>query len=256
MLRKTKVTAAGVDELKKALPKCDVNWDSGAIDPMAANPTADAVAWERSLATLPAEDQVKAVGARLKHLNPDFDGKLTPTIENDIVTGLEFLSNKIQDISPIRALTQLTSLDCRGDSLVLGRFSDLRPLKGMQLKSLKCGVTAISDLTPLQGMPLTHLYFDNTNVSDLSPLEGMSLKELNCSYTQVPSLAPLKGMSLTVLWCNHTPITDLSPVKGMPLEWITIHATKVKDLSPLKGMPLTQIYLDFDSSATANSSAP
>ena len=32
-LQKTKVTAAGIDELKKALPQCKIEWDGGAIEP-------------------------------------------------------------------------------------------------------------------------------------------------------------------------------------------------------------------------------
>ncbi len=32
-LRKTKVTAAKIDELKDALPKCRIEWDGGVIEP-------------------------------------------------------------------------------------------------------------------------------------------------------------------------------------------------------------------------------
>ena len=32
-LRGTKVTAAGIDDLKKALPPCKIEWDGGVIDP-------------------------------------------------------------------------------------------------------------------------------------------------------------------------------------------------------------------------------
>jgi hypothetical protein len=34
-LKKTKVTAAGIDKLKQALPDCKIEWDGGVIDPMA-----------------------------------------------------------------------------------------------------------------------------------------------------------------------------------------------------------------------------
>jgi hypothetical protein len=40
------------------------------------------------VAGLPAEEQVEAVVRRLKELNPAFDGTVTPTIENGVVTGL------------------------------------------------------------------------------------------------------------------------------------------------------------------------
>jgi hypothetical protein len=42
--------------------------------PKTAQQPTEAGAWERSVAALPAEEQAKAVGARLKELNPGFDG--------------------------------------------------------------------------------------------------------------------------------------------------------------------------------------
>jgi len=32
-LQKTKVTAAEIDELKKALPRCRIEWDGGVVEP-------------------------------------------------------------------------------------------------------------------------------------------------------------------------------------------------------------------------------
>ena len=32
-LTKTKITAAGIDGLKKALPQCKIEWDGGVIEP-------------------------------------------------------------------------------------------------------------------------------------------------------------------------------------------------------------------------------
>jgi hypothetical protein len=234
-----------------------------------ANPSLhpDAAEWEKSVVALPAEEQVKAVAARLKQLNPGFDGAVTPTFNDGRVTGLHFSPVAVKDLSPVRALTGLISLDCRPDGQIKGLLADLSPLKGMKLTSLNCmwtqvsdlsplegmplttltcSVTSVSDLSSLRGMPLTHLHCDHTPVSDLSPLAGMRLATLNCSYTRVSSLEPLRGMPLIALWCNHTQLSDLSPLKEMRLEWITLHGTKVGDLSPLKGMPLTKIYLDFD----------
>jgi serine/threonine protein kinase/formylglycine-generating enzyme required for sulfatase activity len=197
------------------------------------------------IAALGAAEQVEEVRKELLRRNPDFDGILTPTFAGDTITELEFCTDRIADIAPVRALWSLTSLNCRGSGLP-GRLADLSPLQGMRLEKLTLSVNAISDLTPLKGMPLTHLHVDNNPVSDLMQLKGMSLKVLNCSYTQVSSLAPLQGMPLIILWANNSGISDLSPLRGMALEWITIHNTKVSNLSRLKAMPLSQIYLDFD----------
>lgn len=222
---------------------------SGTVSPEAKTPQSAVAPFPdadiQRIAALPAADQVEEVRKELKKRNPEFDGTLTPTIENDVVTGIAFFTNQVSDISPVRAFPHLTSLNCRADGSLVGMVSDLKPLKGMQLIKLTLSVNPVSNLTPLKGMPLADLHIDNSQVADLSPLEGMPLKVLNCSYTKVTSLVPLKGVPLTILWANNTEIADLSPVKGKPLEWITIQETKVNDLSPLNGMPLTQIYLNF-----------
>jgi hypothetical protein len=43
--------------------------------------------WERVVAALTAAEQVRAVGARLRELNPNFDGAVVPTIENGVGQG-------------------------------------------------------------------------------------------------------------------------------------------------------------------------
>ena len=46
---------------------------------------------------------MEAVAAKLKERNPGFDGKVKPTIEDGVVTDLEFLTDNVTDISPVRA---------------------------------------------------------------------------------------------------------------------------------------------------------
>ena len=50
-----------------------------------------------------AEQQVAAVAQKLQELNPEFDGKVTPTIFKGVVVGLEFCTDNVTDISPVRA---------------------------------------------------------------------------------------------------------------------------------------------------------
>jgi hypothetical protein len=224
--------------------------------------------WEKSVAALPAEQQVEAVTRRLKELNPRFGGPVEPTIRDGAVIGLAFNTNNVSDLSPVRALTRLESLDCNGTAERRGLVADLSPLRGMPLKRL-CfldnqvsdlsplrGMSlktldfqrnlAIKDLTPLQGMPLEHLNCAHTNVADLSPLKGMKLKHLCCDQTLVSDLSPLRGMALEGLSVAHCRrVTDLSPLRGMPLQVLWWSGTGVSDLSPLKGMPLKDIQCDF-----------
>ena len=69
-------------------------------------------AWLKQVAAMPAEKQVEAVAAKLKELNPGFDGKVTHKIEDGVVTELQFVTDNVTDISPVRALAGLQDSDC------------------------------------------------------------------------------------------------------------------------------------------------
>ena len=177
--------------------------------------------WMKTVAALPADQQVEAVSKKLQELNPGFDGKETHKIENGVVIELQFNTDNVTDISPLRALAGLKDLHCPGSEQGKRMLSDLSPLEGLHLTNLDCGYSQVSTLLPLAGMRLTGLVCWQTAVSDLTPLQGM----------------PLKGML-----CNNTKISDLSPLKGMARERSTnFPGTLVSDLSPLAGMPLTHL---------------
>ncbi len=161
-----------------------------------------------------------------------------------MVTELQFYSDNVTDLSPVRALRRLKALLCNGSRWdKRGKLSDLSPLKQLKLTTLACYYTQVSDLSPLQGMPLAFLNCGSTQVSDLSPLKGMPLTALNCGTTQVSDLSPLQGMKLGDLHCDHTQVSDLSSLRGMPLSALWIQNTLASDLSPLEGMNLNEILL-------------
>jgi Leucine-rich repeat (LRR) protein len=199
--------------------------------------------WLKETAKLPAEKQVDAVAAKLKELNPGFDGKIVPIIEKDVVTQINFSVDAVTDISPIKALTGLQNFAVHGSQARHGQLADLTPLKGMKLTMVTCCSTKLSDLTPLRGMKLRELSCWNTSVSDLSPLKGMPLTKLYCEDTSVSDLSPLKNMKLEVLSLGFTKVSDLSPLKGMPLTALTCPSTQVSDLAPLKDIQLMALNL-------------
>lgn len=195
----------------------------------------------RRIAALPAWDQIEEVRKELVRRNPDFDGALTPTIENEIVTGLMFKTDHVSDISPVRALTQLKNLTCRADADYNGKLIDLSPLKGLPLTRLDCVNNRLHDLSPLKGMSLVFLYIDSTQVTDLSPLRNMPLQELSCGFTKVADITPLKGLPLNLVYLDFTEVADLTPLKDMPLTMLGCGSSKVTDLSPLKDMRLASL---------------
>ncbi|HET6880020.1 MAG TPA: SUMF1/EgtB/PvdO family nonheme iron enzyme, partial [Pirellulales bacterium] len=243
--------------------------------------------WVTETQALPAEGQLAAVARKLKELNPEFDGKLTgfvgtfrdsrggspsgpdaksaPTIEQGAVTALGFYTDKVRDISPLRALRQLRRLSCRGSDTGKGALADLSPLQGSSLNELNCRSNPIADLSKLVGLPIESLNMGNTYVRNLDPLRklplkrlgcdampisnlkslrGMQLTELRCPMTLVSDLSPLAGMRLTRLECFHTKVSSLAPLSGMPLETLHSADLRISDLSPLAGMPLKRAHFD------------
>lgn len=240
----TQVTAAGITDLQKSLPNCKVI----DRDPLLAKtPMASPEAWIKAVSAMPAAEQVKAFSARMKELNPGFDGKVEPTISEDVVTGLRFETEHVSDISPVAAFTKLTVFECCGDFSnygKLGLLKDLSPLKGLPLRVFRCISAPISNLSPLRGMPLSEINVERTFVSDLSPLEGMPLRSLNIYTTPVSNLTPLRGLPLELLQATGTQVADLSPLEGMQLQVLHCVATAVRDLSPLKATRLQYLACD------------
>ncbi len=60
-------------------------------------------AWVERMQSLPPEKQVKEVVDELKRLNPAFDGGVAPTIRDGVVTELEFTTDNITNVAPVRA---------------------------------------------------------------------------------------------------------------------------------------------------------
>ncbi|MFO0919771.1 MAG: leucine-rich repeat domain-containing protein [Planctomycetaceae bacterium] len=171
--------------------------------------------WAKEVAAMPAQQQVEAVRQKLIELNPGFDGKVTPAITNGVVLGLQFFTDNVTDISPLKVLTELKYLECRGSGLKQGKLFNLSPLKGMKLTNLNFSSTQVADLTPLQGMPLDVLIFGDSNVADLSPIKGMRLYDLHCNFTKVPDLSLLKDMPLKRVFCDFKSESDTDVIRSI-----------------------------------------
>jgi serine/threonine protein kinase len=129
--------------------------------------------WVRKVAALPGDEQVNEVVAKLKILNRGYDGEKTATINNGVVTQFELCTDHVTNIAPLRALTKLQIVGCRGSGPDKGRLSDLAPLKGLSLESLDCKCNPVSDLSPLRHMPLKELHCGVDVSRDAAVLRGI-----------------------------------------------------------------------------------
>ncbi len=219
--------------------------------------------WMTKIAGLDAQQQAAEIKAKLKELNPGFDGTANHEIENSAITRLSLVTDNVADLSPLKALPWLKTLSCVGTPPDRGMLRDLAPLAGLHLVTLdcsynpqlddlaplaemsllnfNCSVTSICDLSPLAGMKLQIITFASTGVTDLTPLAGMPLVHIGFWNTPVSNLKPLAGMRPATLQLDGTQVTNLSPLKGMALTGISLSDTAVADLAPLAGMPLERV---------------
>jgi len=221
---------------------------------------------EQDQSKLAAKEQVQAVVAKLRELNQGFNGEVQETIEEGVVVGLEFMTDNVADISPLRDMKDLKTLRCIGSAKGKGRLVDLsplqglplleldcycnpirslKPLTGMQLRKLWCSYSSVSDLTPLAGMPLSRLNLHTTLVTDLMPVSACPIKEMNVVNTPVSNISVLKDMKLVSFFCGRSSVADLSPLVDMPLSALDVTNTPVVDLAPLKKLPLKWLQCDF-----------
>jgi Leucine-rich repeat (LRR) protein len=196
-------------------------------------------AWIKEVAALPAEKQVEAVAAKLKERNPGFDGTVKHRVSGGVVTRLEFLTDNVTDLSPVRALTGLTALYCGSSTGSKEKLADLSPLKDLKLTYLDCRFTSVSDLTPLKDMKLTTLICYGTPVTDLSPLKDMKLTTLLCNGTKVSDLTPLKGMPLQSISCNLKSERDTAILRS------------IKTLEGINGQPAAEFWKKMDAQLAA-----
>jgi hypothetical protein len=223
--------------------------------------------WVSRVQGMELAQQVQAVVAELKRRNPGFDGQVGWVPVDDRVFRFEVNCDKVQDLTPIQALTKLRELQCSGSTAGSGILENLNPVAKMaSLEHLICLSNHITDLAPLRGLRLTHLDISFNPVSDLSvirelpleslmmhavpatefsPLKGLSLKVLGMDYVQMKDLTPLSGMPLKYLSCVDAPVTQLDGLTNVPLEFLNCSGVPFQTLAPLKTTALRELLFDF-----------
>lgn len=188
-------------------------------------------------------EQYESLLLAMRQVNPGFDGAMVPRFENGRLVSLDFRTDNVTDISPLRELKYLRGLRMVGSFSPDNGISDLTPLQGLPLTGLWIyNSLRVTDLSPLKGMALQELHTDGCPIADFSPLAGMSLRILCAWSWRGSDLSPLRGMPLTELNIggNGKPV-DLTPLVGAPLEFLCCNSSQVSDLTPLKGMPLKRL---------------
>ncbi|AKA70287.1 cell wall-binding repeat-containing protein [Clostridium scatologenes] len=135
-------------------------------------------------------------------------------LSNSILNDYSNNRNRINDISNLKDMTSLVSLNLNGNNV--NSLSDLQKLTN--LNTLKLSYTGISDLDFIK--KLTNItYLDISNNSsidgdDLNPLKNLTnLKYLNASNDKIDNVSALSSLTkLTTLYIEDNPIQDYTPI--------------------------------------------
>jgi serine/threonine protein kinase len=145
--------------------------------------------------------------------------------------------NKISDFKPLRALTNLQTLDCSSNFLI----RDLEPLRALtNLQTLNCSYNKISDLEPLRALTnLQTLNCEHNKISDLEPLRALTnLQTLFCYSNQISDLEPLRALTkLQTLSCYSNQISDLEPLRALTnLQTLSCEINEINGLEPIRAL--------------------
>ena len=157
---------------------------------------------------------------------------------------LDLRSNKIEDVSPLTALTRLWRLRLSGNRIV-----DVSPLASLtNLRELSLSSNEIVDVSPLTA--LTRLYWlelsynEIIDVSPLAALTDLSILDLNGNeIIDVSALAPLSSLESLSLDDN---LIDVSPLAALTnLERLYLGDNAILDVSALASLSsLESLWLD------------
>lgn len=185
---------------------------------------------------LDRNDYEAAIKTRLIRKNP---GLMAEMVEFEWLDssgiGIELPAEKIKDISPLRAVADLTAITCKSEN-GNGILADIRPLRGLKkLISVDFkGNSQINDISALKEMPISTLNIEGTSVNEIPFLP--SLQALYAGRTRIRSLSSLSDCSkLQLLYIEETSIENLSPIENCPIRNIQIMKTEISNLSALKG---------------------
>jgi len=196
------------------------------------------------------------------------------------LTSVVLVSDKIEDLSPLGASTEMTHLHIGGSSITSLKGLSLGPSfvhiqgSGSALSDISALKTAINveralfenanitDIEALSGKSqLQHLDLRSNPIIDLSPLGSGSfpnLTRLALSDTLVVDLSPLQNLiSVKELGLSRLPAHDLKPLAGMvSVEALWLNETSASDLSPILDMPALQAFIVDDQKMLTKESLP
>ena len=157
---------------------------------------------------------------------------------------LSLKGNKIENIEPLKGLTSLTNL-----WMQYNKIENIDSLKGLiNLRILYLSSNKIENIDSLKGLiNLTSLELQENKIENLEPLKGLiNLTSLNLRKNKIENLEPLKGLTnLTSLELQENKIENIDALKQLiNLKILIIHTNKIKNIEPVRGLiNLTYLYI-------------
>ena len=154
--------------------------------------------------------------------------------KNCNVISLQIISQPLEDVAPLAALTTLQTLTLHDNNI-----EDLRPLGALkELTVLEIAGNRVRSLSGLESLTkLSFLKLTDNEISDLSPLRNLSsLRTVELHKNKIENLDELSSLvGLQSLLIEDNLISDLTPIASLRnLRILSLGRNRIKDIDALQ----------------------
>lgn len=155
----------------------------------------------------------------------------------DLSADFEEEDEKITDISALAEFRNLESLYISGNEI-----EDITPLRDLtDLITLSMSDNRIRDIDALKNLEnLEYLSLYGNQISDISPLEDLdSLTVLDLGGNRISDISPLRKLvNLEVLYLPGNSITDITPLQDLEaLNFLDLSENEIREVDVLEELP-------------------
>lgn len=127
---------------------------------------------------------------------------------NNTLHYLTIKNNKLENITSISNLSNLTNLDISGN-----KITNITPICDLtNIKTLNISNNRIEDISSLSNLKLINFYAENNKISDISALKDMSLSYLNLKNNNIKDINSIDMSKMKSLDLSYNSISDFSNI--------------------------------------------
>ena len=172
------------------------------------------------------------------------DGQV-PTNRILLVTGVNVYNKNISSLTGIEAFLNLTSLNCRSNTIASLNINDL-----IYLTNLDCSDNNLTSLNVNQNVNLISLRCNDNALTTLNVSQNLNLTTLYCSG--LSGLNVTQNLNLISLYCVGSTFTSLNVSQNTALQYLNCNSSALTALNVSNNLDLRQLICAYCPIASLN----